>query len=321
MSTYKEKYGHEHPLYGNQPSFIESWKQWKELWESCELAEFQHSLLHVGFQVGTLSREERCERVCFYLDVADSQNNDAFNPPWNPEEQQSERHNRGSLDTPLGRVDSGDIRRLIAWKAFTVLCGIFFKDRWEGPWVEFPSWTLLCQPSVFEKVLWFFRVDEKRIANLSYPSEDHRTKTAWLFAYDVCQFAFEFRYFGKYEGEEDIKTQGFLRDAWPRMIPLICALRETNLLLKHHEVLSDECLSTLERLALEETTWVPTQGGITSHYSKVTSVEEACYVGSAAARALILLRTIKNEHQRLMEVAELQAIEWETKQRLVALQR
>ncbi len=310
MSTYLEENGFEHPLFDDRLEYIISWEEWKKLWDETQLAEFRHSLLFVGFNVSTKSLAEDGERLCRYLSLADGHNE--ASPPW---KKWSNPNHSSSFDTPLGKCkDRGELLRIISEKAFRELCEYFFKEEWKGDKVKSPSWVyLVSQIRVFEKIVWFFRVHEEGTMNLRRCKDTHHGQVAESFARGVCRFAFEFNSVGVVPTVSDDNIKAFLKSSWPKLIPLVCALGETQLLFRHHPELSDECLNILEGLALGHELWN------LGRSRKVTSVEEACYAGSNPAHTLILLRVLRKEHNRLLEIEELESVIRETEQQINVL--
>ena len=169
--------GYVHPLLERHlpmPFGIRTWSDWKAKWQAASSPWEQISLLYHGFDVPIHSHHqdhgvparERCERVRFYLQVAegfDRQSHTELQMAGDGSDWASWAGDR------LNQVGEDDIRKLVARKAFTMLGDRFFKDTADRNTRDYePSWAdeLLELSDNFETlrhVLWFFRQDK------SYP--------------------------------------------------------------------------------------------------------------------------------------------------------
>ena len=291
-----------HPL-TDISSQIGYWERWKDRWEKCTSAEERYGLLHIGFMVRANTPDERDERILFYIACADSWH---YGCSLHRKEDQ-DAHFWFSLSPPERPVDMREMRRVVARKAFEVLCQNVLKNT--TPASDYPSWCeLVRDKAIMEKLFWFFR----HIQNLghSYDAErDVYVRTAHRFVEDLAEFVWRFRYFGKFAGEEDYAIQEQLRAMRPRIIEILWASGKLmRLLTKDPYDLDEACFAKLEELAFRKEQWLPTndkQGNWTETYRRPASLEEAHFAGSSAAIVLTHRRIVAQEEKRFEKLREL----------------
>lgn len=278
-----------HPLMDKELGYIADWSEWKKLWLEETRVDFLHSLLHFGFEVRTESYEEVIERLCLYLDIADG----AFYSYTFGKCYYYSEYYRNGCCSRFGILlqDQLDLKYIISQKAFQMLCRHFFKNTAEDQY-HVPSWMQLAtNPQVFSKLSNFFRLNEEGwIFNL-WEAEGHNAEIATKFALELSSFPWTYddlnswrKYF--WDNEE------FFENIKPQMIEILYGLKRLDILLekKRCKQVDENCEKKLSDLA--------------SRSSK--NIGEACYLGSQAARVLILLQKIKEEAARREKIAELE---------------
>lgn len=122
-----------HPLLQGEMTHIQSWREWRELWDKNPCVEMRHSLLHFGLRVPlgihcgeetgwTRVNELYSERVLFYLMLADGWCGDTSQ--FSCEPQRPHYLNDSGFETGLGVLKGdGTLRQRLAQKAFAVLFG------------------------------------------------------------------------------------------------------------------------------------------------------------------------------------------------------
>lgn len=292
-----------HPLLRGEISYIKDWTEWKELWESTKYAELRHSLLHFGFGVSCSWAQDEIERVCMYLEIADR-----YGSSW--EFQKGERTEFSRRTAFGGTVwHPEELRRILAEKAFHVLCQNFFKNT-ESFVYRAPSWVQLAtDPLVLEKLFWYFRLDEYgRVHNLPNSDDDHHIEIAREFAYSLCTFLWfcedivDGRYYGDtvYSGVKRTPPGTRLN-----IITLLFGLRRLNVLLDEKYELDDSCMKRLEELALGYDLFMPNIDSYGDKLRKPTTIQEALLGKSKVAEILLILRAKQTEKKRLDEIRAL----------------
>lgn len=264
---------------------ITTWIEWRKAWEDTRHMNILLGLLHSGFDAYAASEEEWGDRICFYLDVAN----------WE--------------DEPL------------ATKARAVLANNFFSDQTNrrDPHRRIHGDTLLKLPGVFEKTVWFMRGDGKgglkNLPSLDHDYDDRVKQTMVAFA-----LGFSKMFWIQMVGQPDdwwgqrcwrslrgvlefvATSERALSYAWfvshyqrPRS-PSICRIRET---------LRTEILQELERIALSLEYPFPDaviEGRSDAPIRKVKSIEEAAWAGFPVGRFLVVTRALIREQERFDEL-------------------
>lgn len=242
MVTQQESAVKKHPLAEKELACIQSWSKWRELWKRETRVEIIHSLLHFGFNVRVASVGEEIDRLCLYLEIADSE------------------------DGYFSALRSGshlEERKGLSKKAFQMLCQNVFKDKnvdkigYQG----IPSWLpIVVQPQVPAKLFWFFRLDDYGyILNLfCWNNENHLQMIAKDFVLDFCCLVWD----GKPRRDQNIvseKTKAFFLVWRPDVIALLAELGQLDLLFKCERFteMDEVCWKKLEALALRYTLWLP----------------------------------------------------------------
>jgi len=307
-----------------------TWTQFMERWESERCVEMRHSLLHFGFDIKIHTYEfqdsrrngvynpQFGDRVIFYLNIADGH---SF---WEREKSYEDYW--------------------LAQKAFTILCKQLFPSgftpeqrRYDVVGVTLiPSWaeTVTIDERIVQRLLSFFRLRKNetrfQVANLddSLSSYDntprdvggHHRATAREFAYDLTCFIRSFQYFGEYAGDRDNIIREMLDRHMTDALSLMVGLGRLDCL-RNANAISDVSRAHLENLALSQRFWfhpcVQDQG----ESRLPTTLQEAAYAGSQLASALLLIKIMQRERERLEKIAELERKAQDTKKQLARLQQ
>lgn len=277
-----------HPLNQWKPRVLYSWKEWTDEWKKAELLEFRLSLLHHGFDLQNLSGEDWLSRIMFYLDVADGHNSSCLN----------------FLDFSLNSSERSQYmtaRGKTSRKAFQSLCLNFFKDK-----NSLPSWTQVVKnlPDLMNKILWFLRPEEGILKNIP-ETDDNYSRIAYAFATAFCKLIWE----SSFPPSWDRNPQ--LESARPQIIQILCTMGEADYFHKtaNKYPMDIKSLFTLKQFVNDEVfVW-------RGETVKPSSLEEAMFYGSSAAKALHILISIKKEEKRLRRIAQAE------RERLVAERR
>lgn len=295
------------PLMTLETYYIPDWKKWKELWHRPICSEFRHSLLHFGFDIEAY-QEEEVERLCLYFDIADGHRSVGWG--WDLPKEIDRRYDM-NLRTVFGReVDGfGKIRRIIAEKAFHILCQRFFKNTSKEE--DIPSWAyLVANPVVLQKIIWFFRLDGKSIVNLPHLSgnDKHFAEIAEKFIYDICVMSWECEGFyssGDWRSLKEDSLETF-RKFRPNMVDLLYGIEKLDVLIKLDKrfKVDEACMKRLEELAMSEDLYLPSEDSWGNSFKKPRDLEEACCGGSQAARVLLILKSNQKVRGRLNKLQE-----------------
>jgi len=308
METREKTAQETHPLADIE--YIYDWQAWKEIWRKSKTAEERIGLLHVGLGVRVHSREEQIERIIFYLDIADGHDNiSAFGFG------ETNRSTYQPIETSFGSL-SGDgyaaLRQKVSQKALGVLALKFFKpyNELDQRVREFPpEWRLITDPTLFEKLMWFFRAEEGKnyLYNLSfwnYPGAKEATKEIFTnFIKRFIKFLLTFEHLEIYRRDSDLEIQKRFKEAWPEIVNILYCTRETRIFLEqdYFHVLEDKrCEKRLQGIIMGREFSFPGKG----KYRKPKTIEEAIFAGSDAARTLLLFRVMRGQKEKFKKIEE-----------------
>lgn len=302
MNT-RQVQGEKHILVSKELCYIANWREWKEIFEKENKTELIHSLLHFGFKVPFYEDGEDVERVCLYLDLADSGDDSLF--PL-----------RGVNDiefTPKSTFgkevkSTEDLRGIIRKKAYQVLVQDFFKRQeklmYNSPT---PYWAQLAfeHPEVLSKLLWFFRSNKYgSISNLRELGREHYMEVAESFALEFCTFAWDCdNCHFDLDGERKEIFQNIRADT----ITILFGLNQLGVLLDddRYKKVDDGCIKKLRNIVMEREIWMPSKDSYGNEHRKPETVEEAC-VESQAARVLLVLENLLIQKQNIENLQALQ---------------
>lgn len=284
-----------HPLLVGTRETIGSWHQWLQCWEQASNLETRLGLLSIGLEVpyGYESYDHNhygiADRICFYLSVADGHRH-----PTNYSSADGRTRIYGSAFGERVESVSKALQRL-AKQAFKALSGRYFRnknDRLVPGRFEDAYW--LRYEEVVKKLLWFFRVDDRgRLENLDpHWDNDASSLAATKFIEDLCILAFD--------DESDTRGRDYevsraiynlLVPHRAAMIPILCCkdewvLRLTNT--KRARNVDAACQDALWESAKRADI-------ISSRDKPHDTIEQAIHSGSAAAIALLVIRTIEKQ--------------------------
>lgn len=269
------------PLRRMYPQSFRSFEAWQERFLKAEYFDEMLGLLH-GL------REEKNDyplgenTALFLLEIADGY----------------DRHNFSNLDGTQRYYGDSDIqkrRKLLAQKAFQVLCLAFFKEEREYGYA--PKWeNVLYSEALFKKVLWFLR------PNLRYSGTNYRFEEKPEHPYDIfmkfvqefVKFGWDFngqvgRYKDRWYGEtREASRQRFL-DARPQFIEIMETMKMLRWL--GAQELDGVCLQKLTSMAMEREYKFPDCDY--GKERKPKNLQEAVWAGSVPAQILLFKESSK----------------------------
>lgn len=302
-----------HLLVSKSIGCIGTWEHWKELWDKTDELEILHSLLHFGFDIYTTD-EQYSEKMTFYLELADGYDDSIIFHSAN------DATRSGYYETAFGRKMNNELKQLLSQKAFHVLCKNIFKDAREKQVLHTPrpSWFYpVFQEAIFKKILWFFRTNKYGCISNAHSNEKHLKKTVEIFLYDLCKCVWS-------EDKYLCECTAWLEPLYPELIAILHGIRRIDILLDRDvkkNITDNEgytlksVMNKLEKLALEF------EKSYNGEKRRPTSLNEAYYGGSQAAKVYILLSIEDKERRRLEKIQELERQHKETERRLKELQK
>ncbi|MDD5590072.1 MAG: hypothetical protein PHQ47_02770 [Candidatus Portnoybacteria bacterium] len=304
--------------------------EWFELWQEAKTSKQMLGLLHCIFEMPLEKREyaekkfDGTDRLIFCFAIADGWCNDNLLTlsgdrktnyrVYNPE--------RGNWEDKR----PSEIRREVALKAFTVLAQNFFKTELKESRVRsfLPVWEeVIVSENLFPVIQDFFRAESERlgsqtveIRNLSYRNEKrpHYEESAVGFLLNLAEFIWEWQEIKIetwYEAERQEKIRSYnartrsrLDSAKPWTIEVLSKLDRFDVLRPEQRLLSFDkaCLAKLEEIALRNELWPGSSPVLKKR--KVATINEACYIGSAAGWLLKEYELKMKEHKRLKAIME-----------------
>lgn len=289
-----------HPLFQKDLRQIDSWEDWKKLWEAATLKETLLELLHCGFSIHDVVLSE-C--ICLYLDVADGYN-DVANLTLKEEERNQTWHPK--RHDPEWRLE-------VAQKALRMLVDKAFVDRRKYRWQK-PTWAPdIAHPAILEKVIWFF--DASRFSTLSddnlpdRDSEKHDDVVLTKFIGDFVEFCWEFEGFrDREEGpvEENQRIGEALRSLRPQLLEMMAGADQLWYLMRHLRILDKATLKKLREIALRK------EGQVMGPFA---TIEEALVEGKRmAAEILVLYPSFAKEVERQEQLEKAARMEEQAQQ-------
>ncbi len=275
-----------HPLLQFVPTDLKAFEEWLDKWDTTNLA-IKLGLLHsLTMEDGWWPQEPKL--ISLLLEVADGH---------------ASEHNFVIADEFDYNRHKARNRRLIARKAFSVLCLKFFKDAKES-WEKPLWWWILQNEELFQKVLWFLgrRENQYCLSCRDFSSSDPSTHQQGVFRTFVQKFAqlgWEFKSVDNrcWDSGVNDSVRKRLITARPQFIDLLCALRELDWL--EGKELDSASLNRLTEMANENVYLPPVKVCASHSFRKPISLEEAVFGGSIPARILLLYRVYKKEQKRI----------------------
>jgi hypothetical protein len=186
----------------------------------------------------------------------------------------------------------------VAEKAFDVLCARFFgheKDR-DPMW-----WWMLGDQEVFEKTLWFLRVDDDRLCrctlrNFHADSEKPQIRTIGKFLTIFAELGWEY---GRYDFRSLCKSVVVERliSARPKLVDILAATNNLHWLLRQKK--PDRAThQALKSLAFQYKLYLPRiDGSWGEEYRVPETLQEALYGGSREAEVLLLCKSLQSQRR------------------------
>ncbi|MES2994613.1 MAG: hypothetical protein V4681_01055 [Patescibacteria group bacterium] len=232
-----------HPLLEKKIIGIASWEQWLKRWQDVTTAEELISLLHYGFDAGG---SDIYAKATFYFGIADGHAERDGKFIGSRSDDAGRQYRTDGMQTSLRRSNppqeydytSVELRRLIAKKAWEVLCVKFF-----GGWVSnqgsranpgwFHYWGGREQDLELLKLLFDF-LDPKHGINNLPTDEDHHRKVLENFMQAFIKTAWNVGERSIYPGDAQKLGDIILlcRESRPRLLNMISSLGWENMLLK-----------------------------------------------------------------------------------------
>lgn len=309
---------HIHPLLQREVWSITSWKQFLEYWSATQTMEQMVGLLHVGLAIPYTDQD--CgirDRIVFYLQIADS---------WEfgdiligPNESTDREYTYGiDEDCQLLKASRCDLRKMVAKKAFSILCSHCFKlelgvNADDRRYLFGFGWYDAFSAKIFPALMDFFRITRgnwknSRIGNIPI-LETHQKKVTERFLGNMFKYAcrrveeIETRTLRTgFCGKDEVVEKERLEAAKAPLVERLLWVDGGVAILEEYLLkLNEQCLKVLKEEALraELTEW---DGHPVRSRRPVASIEEACYVGSPAAQLLKLYKIKKGEYDRLTSI-------------------
>lgn len=317
----------------------EDWEEWLELGRAATTLDQKLGLLHGAFEVEMGYREmdpetyrrepyTYADRLEEFFKIADGWADHYLLKTGRNRYGDEPKYVVG-LDKNWNRMirTESEQRQVLARKAFDMLAAHFFRmpsiqenshNRSDD---EFQLLQWFVFGPLFPVVQNFFRVDKSarekaKIRNLSYPwresERSQQEKHAISFLIKLAKFLWSWRKpcIDRWDNEspdtkathdkeekESLVMQATVDDAKPWMIEVLAELHELSLLEKWILELDGPCLATLKKIALRNE--LSEHGGPVIKSRKVITIDEACYLGSAAGWLLKKHELAVREHKRL----------------------
>jgi len=319
-----------HGLLSREIRPIRNWHEWLQRWQAAVTMDEMIGLLHRGFEVdlGQVAFDEEKyddeDRVLFYLGIADGwASYDILRSPDNVNAERREyrfgRDKNGS-NLYISRVEA---RRMVATKAFDMLCLNFFKpelhicrgsDDPEVSWGE-----QVATEKLLPAIQSFFRIDseilKRRIRNLTGRDDpSHTEKLAIDFLLSLSTFLWKWSEenipsWESKKRQDEIKQRNLTKrsrlDAVkPWMVEVLSQLGQVSMLERWVLDLDQACLDKLEEIALREELSEFGYQRVVRETRLVATLDEACLAGSEAAWLLKHIELVKRESERLHKIID-----------------
>ena len=316
MPENSEQYGPEipfHNLFSREIRPINGWKEWLDIWNEARTMEQMIGLLHCGFDVeescGRREDPPKVDRLTFYFGIADGwRDTDLLGlPRENQIWQRYERYDEyGKLITKYPK----DLRKMVAKKAFEMLCQKVFKeDLFDGDLFSRFWADVVATEGFLSLVQNFFAWQERPMSSGYYLRNlEHRTKyqshlerEAVGFIKNLATLVWDIRRGMSSNGVAQKSELLFMARPWT--VEILSALGEYDMLREWLMYFDKTSLLKLQEIAMR---------GILSplkcydgHFElvrnerPVADLDEACFLGSRAAWLLKEYELKKRVHGRL----------------------
>ncbi len=314
---------------------LRNWEEWLERWDQAVSFEELLGLLHVGFRVPYQyepQKHTRISRLVFYLKVAD-QRFSSHNLQSKEEEFMSfnikvegEQHER--------KLSPGELRGLLAKKAFVVFSNEFFKpvlelkrtyDDYHWKFYE----MVFADEELLRQLRRFFREETNergawRFPNIRSNNDSPSEKLMLQFLHALADFMWTWENGRIWSTGRDPKEAAFrsmIEEMKPWMMGVFAHLDDFSHL--HNQAnnrwhaLNQACLAKIEAIALQ--TELSNHLHLVSNRRLAATVEEAAFADCSAAKFLLSYRLQEKTEARLKEVLNLEREEKEIARKRQAL--
>jgi len=281
-----------------------NWAEWKKTFERVNILEARESFLHFGFQVPTPNVGERRDRILFYLDLSMY----AFATAGLYGHSNPFGRN-GSVVVESFGVERGSLseaRQRVARKACEVLCQQFLKKKTDMDPVYDRSVSMavrqvLNDEAMLRSTLKLLKtswagVRRPFLANFGHTAPKHVVEIISFFVETFWDASFWPRMLSENPFTDEDKALGERALALrPAIALILVALDKPLLITNRYTELDDATIDALEKAALRSR---GTNSSPPHNRTTFSTIEEAAGNGSSLARAMILIRVLRKEHQR-----------------------
>lgn len=316
-----------HDLFSREIRPLRNWSEWLDRWQSAVSIEEMLGLLHMGLTVSTKTSHDIEPAVSpfeFYLKIADGWAFESNFITDNRDYTTGYVYGKDQYGHPCN-VSLGNLRRIVAQKAFDELCIHYFKctpyqhqgySEDKDAWVE--RWREKVDARKLELLMSFFKIEDNQLKNLQRGlRHSHNEKLAVDFLLHLAVFIWQWKdrevgdWMTPSNREKWIDKNNRFRDLLGKaklwMIEVLADLHEIGQLHNRHIYKLDKaCLDKIKEIAMRVQ--------FESHASlqvlgfnetrPVATLEEACYAGSPCAWFLKKYELVSNEDERLKALAE-----------------
>ena len=340
-----------HDLFSREIRPDSNWYELMQSWQSAKTPGDILGVLHRGF--GTpLGREQwgekgydEIDRLTFYLEKADGWADLSVLERYPNDRDKRYYFGYDSFGNQIWK-SPGEIRQMLAQKAFDMLCLNFFKvelkrggrddDLFNRVWME-----TVVSGQLFLVLQNFFRVEENRsifgdsgagrVRNLSFGDNklSHNEQLAVTFLLNLAEFLWRWkepdisRWYAANEDEKEkhiahvVATRTRIEAAKPWMIEVLVALNRLKVLRKWILELNEACLTKLKEIAMRSK--LSKYSYLVAKDRPVATIDEACFVGSKAVWFLKEHELQTREHRRLKAIREAERKKTEADQEIEKL--
>ncbi len=301
-----------HRVYDYDMTPLGDWGDWQAIWDHPQIAaQIRLGLLHTAFDIRIMDKQTAGERLCLILELADGYDHRNF---YDPTDTNSRSHEREEQ------------RSKLVEKAMAVLVSHYFRDPKEqgDAHDDTAKWVYLIElPGVLEKTIWFFRANQHcTVSNLPRGTNTHLSRVVrsfasrlWKLGWNYDQFKTDSKNRPRRLYEQELAFQASLKAARPQLLLLAFHLGEEDLLIANSGYELDyECQEHLLGVAMRSNYF----GG---KQVIPDSLEQAFFMGSSAARVLILKHIADLERDRLQAIRLAERIAGENEARLAKLRQ
>ncbi|MEI6057939.1 MAG: hypothetical protein WCQ60_03135 [bacterium] len=305
---------------------IRNWNEWLQLWFSAEAYEVMLGLLHTGFSVSfdrwnhTEHQYDSTDRIKLYFEIADGWEN-SFNLLRLPADGNTEYKIGYDVNGSANKKTPYELRKMVATKAFDMLCVNFFKPVIDvPPQDENYNWKWersIMKTGLLKVISGFFCVEDSHnrfvIRNLSrcVGDQSFNEKHAISFLLALAQFLWQWKEESLDDWPAAERDQVSLRNhayrkcidaAKPWMIEVLEYLGQLGVLEPWIFELDKPCLDKLMEIAMRSE--LGRRGGPVNESRCVCNLDEACHAGSPAAWFIKQHELKTRERTRLAAIME-----------------